>query len=61
MKRLIYLALVIGCIMLAGCGSGPTQVGRPCTCGCDETGSCMCPNCNVGCGFETKQGYKISQ
>jgi hypothetical protein len=24
---------------------------HPCTCGCEETGMCVCQNCNIGCGF----------
>jgi hypothetical protein len=30
---------------------GHKAKGHPCTCGCDQTGQCTCPNCNAGCGF----------
>jgi hypothetical protein len=33
--------------------SSVTGQPHPCTCGCEETGKCLCPNCNVGCGFST--------
>ena len=36
---------------------GP-PVPHRCTCGCEVTGQCKCPNCSVGCGFlpNTKKG-----
>jgi hypothetical protein len=33
------------------CSGQKTVVGHRCTCGCEETGQCTCPNCSVGCGF----------
>lgn len=31
----------------------PIATAQPhrCTCGCETTGQCKCPNCSVGCGF----------
>src|SRR5690348_11934201 len=37
--------------------SSPSSAGgflsapHRCTCGCEVTGQCVCPNCSVGCGF----------
>jgi len=53
--RLSYLALIVA--LYASHGSLhaadkiPTPKAHPCVCGCDLTGSCVCPSCNVGCGF----------
>ena len=54
-------ALVLSSALLVGSGCSPkaalkptaTQVGHRCTCGCDKTGQCTCPSCNVGCGFDS--------
>src|SRR4051794_9804558 len=37
----------------SGCCKQSTNKPMPrrCTCGCEETGQCSCPNCSVGCGF----------
>lgn len=36
------------------------QAPHPCTCGCDKTGVCTCPSCNVGTGF-AKQASEFSR
>lgn len=48
------LGVIIALVMLYFLGplvlpSGPQP--HPCTCGCEVTGHCVCPNCSVGCGF----------